>query len=160
VVDAGTGGGTDAGGGTDSGAVQSTKPFTGTYASKPVANSATAQHAAMGGPTQTPTLDCLGCHNGNGPVKFLAAGWVASAAGGTTGAADVEVGVNAGGTAYAAHTDADGYFWINPPAAGIPAGPYYPGVRNATTEMDMPTQPANTDCNSSACHGGQVIHIP
>jgi hypothetical protein len=141
--------------------VANTKPFTGTYASKPVAVSAMQNHTTNNVALQTPNLDCLGCHNGTTAAAFLAAGFVASAAGGTTGVADVEVGVNAGGTSYSAHTDTDGYFWINPPAAGIPAAPYYPGLRNATTEVDMPAPgPANTDCNSSACHGGQVLHIP
>jgi hypothetical protein len=154
------------GGTTSTGDAGTPTPFTGltAYASKPVAMSARTNHANNNVAAQTTTLDCLGCHvTGGAGVPFLAAGWVASAANGTTGAADVEVGVYSTGTssAYSAHTDTDGFFWINPPNGGA-AGPYYGGVRQAT-EVDMPTTQAVSDCNSASCHGGATpgpLHYP
>ena len=141
-------------------------PFKGlvAYVSKPVAVSARTSHANNGQAAQTPATDCLTCHKtGGAGVPFLAAGWVATAANGATGAADVEVGAYAtgtGGNAFSAHTDADGFFWINPPNGGT-TGPYCGGVRQAT-ELDMPATQTNSDCNNSSCHGGATgpIHYP
>jgi hypothetical protein len=98
---------------------------------------------------------------GGAAAPFLAAGFVATAAGGTTGAGDVEVRVYAqGGTAagYSAHTDADGFFWINPPNGGT-TGPYQAGVRNGTTTLLMPTAQSASNCQT--CHAGAtgVIHM-
>jgi hypothetical protein len=134
------------------------------YASKPVAVSAKNNHANNGVPAQTPGMDCLGCHNpaGTSPAPFLAGGFVATAANGTTGASDVEVRVWANGASqgFSVHTDEDGFFWVNPPVGGA-AGPYNAGVRNATVTDVMTPQQTAADCQSSSCHGGSQgpIHI-
>jgi hypothetical protein len=123
-------------------------------------------HAAQNPPImqQTPTLDCLACHtNGGAGVPFLAAGFVATAAGGTTGAAGAEVRVYAQGTTppgFSTHTDANGYFWINPPVGGA-TGPYQAGVRNGSGMQIMPVTQTMADCQSASCHGGGqgVVHL-
>lgn len=168
TVDAGSSG-VDAGGASDAGgsdgaAVAGFLGETTAYASKPVAVSAKTNHANNGAPAQTPGMDCLGCHNptGTSPAPFLAAGFVATAANGTTGASDVEVRVLASGAnqGFSVHTDDDGFFWVNPPVGGA-TGPYSAGVRNATVTKVMPATPAAADCMSASCHGGSQgpIHI-
>jgi hypothetical protein len=163
--DAGSAAGGEAGndgGGALAGFLGETTP----WASNLPTPTAFSAHTGAGVPQQTPTLDCLTCHvTGGAGVPFLGAGFVATAAGGTTGAADVEVRVYAtGGTpgGYSAHTDANGYFWINPPLGGT-TGPYNAGARNETDMQMMPTSQTVSDCQSSSCHGGGTvgnIHLP
>jgi hypothetical protein len=131
------------------------------YASAPVATSARTNHANHGQAAQQPTTDCLGCHGPNATVPFLAAGWVATTANGTTGAADVEVRVFATGAAaaFSAHTDTDGFFWINPPASGA-TGPYQAGARNATATNLMTAQQSTGDCQSCHAAAQGPIHVP
>jgi len=131
---------------------------------------------AANGTVPAPTLDCMTstCHGtGGAGGAFLAAGFVATAAGGTTGAADVEVRIYAnGGTpaGYSAHTDSNGYFWISPPAGATVLGPFNGGVRAGpagTLPILMQTTQGTAtstslDCQSSTCHGGTAqgnIHI-
>jgi hypothetical protein len=161
--DAGT-----SGGGADSGASEggsTASAFLGEatpWASAPIGTTALQHHAATGQAPQSATTPCLGCHTtGGSGAPFLAAGFVATAAGGTTGAGDVEVRVYAqGGTAagYSAHTDSDGFFWINPPNGGT-TGPYQAGVRDGTTTHLMPAAQASANCQT--CHAGStgVIHM-
>ena len=158
------GGSGDGGGGGDAGSTAATFLGEATpWASSPVATGALAAHSAVGQAPQSPTTPCLSCHVTGGPgAPFLAAGFVATSAGGTTGAGDVEVRVYAqGGTAagYSAHTDSDGFFWINPPNGGT-TGPYQGGVRNGTTTLLMPAAQSAANCQS--CHAGAtgVIHLP
>jgi hypothetical protein len=133
------------------------------WASSLPAQTAWQYHANAGQAQQTPTTPCLSCHTtGGAGSPFLSAGFVATAAGGTTGAADVEVRVYAtGGTpaGYSKHTDANGYYWIDPPVGGT-TGPYQAGVRDGTTTQLMPSSQATSDCQS--CHAGAtgVIHLP
>ncbi len=170
VVDSGAvaakdAGGEDAGAGEGGGTLAGFLGETTPWASNLPATTAFQSHSAAGQAQQTPTLDCLTCHVTGGPGSpFLAAGFVATAAGGTTGAADVEVRAYAtGGTpaGYSAHTDANGYFWINPPLGGT-TGPYNAGARNGTSTQMMPTSQTGSDCQSSSCHGGSQgnIHLP
>jgi hypothetical protein len=141
------------------------QPFAGlpAYASNPIAtaNSARTRHQAAGQAAQQPNTDCLGCHvtGGNG-TPFLAAGFVATAANGTTGAPDVEVAVfNATlKQAFSAHTDPDGFFWINPPNGGA-TGTFCAGARQQNQQV-MPQTETNYDCQTAACHGGNPIHYP
>ena len=163
-TDAGTTAAADGGGGDDGGATSALQPFktAGAYASNQPATSAQTSHANAGQPAQTPTTDCLTCHvTGGAAVPFLAAGFVATAANGTTGAANVQVGVyNATlATSYIASTDANGFFWMNPPNGGA-TGTFCGGVRSATQETDMPTTQTTYDCQSSSCHGANPIHSP
>jgi hypothetical protein len=127
------------------------------------------------GTVPAPTLDCMtatSCHGAGGAGgPFLAAGFVATTAGGTTGAPDVEVRVYANGATstpgYSVHTDSAGYFWIQQPAGTL--GPFNAGVRAGpagTMPMIMPAQQgaatdATLDCQTTTCHGGAtgVIHI-
>jgi hypothetical protein len=123
------------------------------------------------GTVPAPTLDCMSsaCHaTGGAGGAFLMAGFVATTAGGTTGAADVEVRIYANGATgsggYSAHTDSNGYFWLLPPATGA-AGPYNGAVRAGpagTLPLTMPAQQgtatsANLDCQSASCHGGTTV---
>jgi hypothetical protein len=123
------------------------------------------------GTVVSPTLDCMSslCHaTGGAGGAFLMAGFVATTAGGTTGAADVEVRIYANGTpgsgGYSAHTDSAGYFWLLPPATGAD-GPYNGGVRagpTGTTPLTMPAQQGTAtstqlDCQSASCHGGTTV---
>jgi hypothetical protein len=156
----------DAGGGEGGGALPGFLGETTAYASNLPAVTAFASHTGAGVAQQTPTLDCLSCHvTGGAGVPFLAAGFVATTAGGTTGAADVEVRVYAnGGSAagYSANSDANGYFWINPPLGGT-TGPYNAGARNASATQIMPTSQTASDCQNASCHGGSTvgnIHLP
>jgi hypothetical protein len=113
----------------------------------------------------TPTTDCMTCHVTGGTASpFLAAGFVASTPGGTTGAANVEVRVYAQGSdaGVSGYTDSNGYFWINPPIGGL-TGPYNAALRNATSMTPMPAAQTTIDCQSSSCHGGTAdgnIHFP
>ena len=169
VVDAGGGGGavdSGGGGGNDAGTSGTASTFLGEatpWASNSPAQTAKEHHAAVGQAPQTSGTPCLGCHvTGGSGAPFLAAGFVATSAGGTTGASDVEVRVYAqGGTAagYSAHTDTDGFFWINPPVGGT-TGPYQAGARDGTTTQLMPAAQTAADCQS--CHAGAtgVIHLP
>jgi hypothetical protein len=122
---------------------------------------AAAAHAGAGQAAQTPTLDCMAaCHAAGGAGgQFLFAGFVATTAGGTTGAAGVEVRAYNGTTGYSAYTDTNGYFWMLPPTT-LPNGPFNMGARNATTTDLMPSSQTTIDCQS--CHGGGtgVIHVP
>ena len=128
------------------------------------------------GTVPAPTLDCmtLTCHGtGGAGGTFLAAGFVATTAGGTTGAADVEVRLYAtGGTpsGVSAHTDSNGYFWMLPSVGTTLAGPFNAGVRAGpagTLPVLMPAAQGTAtstqlDCQSSTCHGGTAtgnIHI-
>jgi hypothetical protein len=130
------------------------------------ATTAYVYHQGAGQPQQTPGLDCMQtCHIAGGAGgAFVMAGWVATTAGGTTGAADVEVRAYASGTAAgaSAHTDANGFFWLLPPATGAPTGSFNGGARNGTTTQLMPNAQTNYDCNNSGCHGGTAgpIHLP
>jgi hypothetical protein len=127
-----------------------------------------AQSMATGTVVQpTPTLDCMAtCHVAGGTAPpYLAAGFVATTPGGTTGASNVEVRVYAAGSdaGISAYTDVNGYFWINPPIGGL-TGPYNAGVRGGTgTPTIMPAAQTTIDCQSSSCHGGTAdgnIHCP
>ncbi len=162
-AEAGEGG---SGGGGDGGALAGFLGETAAWATNLPTPTAFQAHTTAGQAQQTPQLDCLLCHGAAGPGSpFLAAGFVATAPNGTTGAADVEVRVYAAGGAangYSAHTDANGYFWINPPVAGT-TGPYSAGLRSKTTTTLMPVTQTMTDCQSSSCHGGAtpgVLHSP
>jgi hypothetical protein len=101
------------------------------------------------------------CHAaGGGGGQFVMAGFVATAAGGTTGAAGVEVRILAGTTGYSAYTDTNGYFWLLPAAAGAPTGSFNGGARNATTTNLMPNAQTAYDCQSCHAGGTGVIHVP
>jgi hypothetical protein len=101
------------------------------------------------------------CHAAGGAGgQFVMAGFVATAAGGTTGASGVEVRILAGTTGYSAYTDANGYFWLSAPATGAPTGSFNGGARNATATQIMPSAQTTYDCQSSACHGTTVLHLP
>jgi hypothetical protein len=174
-VDAGGGGGDAAAAGGDGGATGEGVGFLGETtpwaANQPTA---TAQSQMGTTTTLTPTSSCMTattCHGAGGAGgPFLAGGFVATAAGGTTGAADVEVRVyaNGGGGGYSGYTDANGYFFITQPTGSL--GPFNAGVRAGpagTAPMTMPSpQGASTDatldCESASCHGGATtgpIHI-
>jgi len=131
------------------------------FKSVPPPQTAAAAHSGAGQAAQTPTLDCMAaCHAAGGAGgQFLFAGFVATAAAGTTGAAGVEVRAYNGTTGYSAYTDTNGYFWMLPPTT-LPTGPFNMGARNAATTDLMPTSQTTIDCQS--CHGGAtgVIHVP
>jgi hypothetical protein len=154
------GGGADAGageGGAAAGFLGETTPF----ATVAPPQTAAAAHQAAGQAAQTPTLDCMSaCHAAGGPGgQFLFAGWVATQASGTVGAAGVEIRAYNGTTGLSAYSDTNGYFWMLPPNT-VPTGPFNMGARNATTTNLMPGAQATIDCQS--CHGGATgpIHVP
>ena len=165
----GGGGGGDGGGATggDAGAATGPSSFLGEatpWVSAPVAVSARTRHADVGQIRQAPTTVCLECHGGASIAKtFLAGGFVATKANGSVGASDVEVRLVDKGTGdvYTAHTDADGFFWITPPDAGV-TGPFNAGCRDGTDTSVMISQPPNADCQTTSCHGGTtgVVHLP
>jgi hypothetical protein len=101
------------------------------------------------------------CHaTGGAGSAFIMAGFVATAAGGTTGAAGVEVRILAGTTGVSTYTDANGYFWMLPEAAGGPTGSYNGGARDGTTTNLMPNAQTAYDCQSCHAGGTGVIHVP
>jgi hypothetical protein len=110
------------------------------------------------GTVPAPTMDCMtaSCHGtGGAGGAFLFAGFVATTAGGTTGAPGIEVRVydNGAGKGYSAYTDTNGYFWMLPPNGGT-TGPYNAGIRCATGTGLMTAQQTAIDCDNSSCHGG------
>ena len=103
--------------------------------------------------------DCLSCHE-NGSTQrpeFIFAGTVYEADG-TTPAANVEVGVFAGGQMYTAYSAANGNFWVEGDNNTI-TGPEWNAsvirIRNADGERTMPSNEARgNDCN--LCHQSGV----
>jgi hypothetical protein len=97
-----------------------------------------------------------GCHAENG-YKYGFAGTVyATANGGASVGAGVEVAVAGVGSAY---TDADGNFWFAGPTP--PAGSRT-GVRDAFSKAIMADAlegSAGAQCNSGACHGQSTMRI-
>jgi hypothetical protein len=132
------------------------------FANVPPAQTAAQAHQGAGQAVQTPTLDCMAsCHAAGGAGgQFLFAGFMATAANGTTGAAGVEVRAYNGTAGFSAYTDTNGYFWMLPPVT-LPTGPFNMGARNATTTNLMPAAQTTIDCQNSGCHGGgNPIHVP
>ena len=166
-VDSGIGAGTtdpsDSGAGGEASGAAAFLGETTPYASQPIAVTALQHHQSAGQPAQTPTLNCLGCHGPGGVgVQFLAAGFLATQANGTNGAADVEVRIWSTATSAGAsnHSDSDGYYWIKPGAGAVTA-PFQAGIRDATHQVLMPTDASGGGCNGSSCHGGGqgAVHI-
>jgi hypothetical protein len=153
----------DSGAAADSGGATTFLGDPNPYASKPPAATARERHAATGQAPQPITSECLTCHGPNGVgVQFIAAGFIATQPQGKIGAADVEVRVwsKASQTGVTTHTDADGFFWIKPPADAV-AAPFQAGVRSATTQKIMPIQAPGGACGGSSCHGGGqgAVHL-
>jgi hypothetical protein len=117
------------------------------YASAPVARTASAAHAAKA-VTVPAKAACLSCHKdaAKAPV-FAFAGTIFADEGGAKGASDVEVRITDGkGKSLAAHSDADGNFWL--PGAAL-ASTVHAGARSGAKTALMSVD-VSGDCND--CH--------
>lgn len=132
----------------------------GAYASQQPATSAAMTHSNKGvGVVPDKDAACLSCHkNGGSGTAFLFAGTAFLDKAGTMVAADHEIRVrsSADGTAYIAHSDADGNFWFK---LAIPAN-FYPastGLRDSAKSSLMTGAINGGDCNS--CHNGNGTDV-
>jgi hypothetical protein len=136
------------GGGSGGGAVD----FWGGATWAPAGVSNPAQH------DNTLGSNCGSCHEPtlttSGPAGLLFGGTVYGADG-TTGAADVEVGVSDGTSAVYTHTAANGIFWVLADGTTrIDWSTATVRVRNGNGERIKPAgQAAGAGCNGSSCHG-------
>ncbi|MBI4953320.1 MAG: hypothetical protein HY908_14910 [Myxococcales bacterium] len=109
--------------------------------------------------------NCMNCHTGGGAAPQWIFGGTVYEAGGTVGAANVQVGLLAaapgGAVLYTTYSATNGNFWIDAAAAGNPTIDWATaevGMRNANGEVLMAGVPAAT-CNG--CHtGGNVLIEP
>jgi cytochrome c553 len=146
--------------GTDTSVATTAFTGAGAYASQQPATSAAMSHSNKGvGVVPNKDAACLTCHKngGNGPV-FLFAGTAFLDKAGTMVAADKEIRVRskADGTAYIAHSDADGNFWFK---LAIPAN-FYPastGIRDGAKSSLMTGAITAGDCNG--CHNGSGTDV-
>ena len=120
---------------------------------------AAQQHAQKGGPTLSPTLDCLSCHDGGRAKAAAYAGYVAVGSDGGASAALVSFG------ALDVTADADGYFW-HAAAGGAPTDLGAAKVTGGAATATMAEQ-ARGSCNdpTANCHGAGLgkqgsIHLP
>ncbi|MBI3206095.1 MAG: hypothetical protein HYZ29_31455 [Myxococcales bacterium] len=101
-------------------------------------------------------MECINCHKAGGAAagKNWLFGGVVFEAGGTNGAAKVEIGVKDGSTFHYACTDGKGVFFVD--AAGTTAPNWATAeirMRSATGDKPMNTKSAQAaTCNSSSCH--------
>lgn len=149
--------GLPADGGADSSGATTAFTGAGAYASQQPGTSAKTTHANKGvGVVPNKDAACLTCHkNGGAGPTFLFAGTAFLDKAGTMVAADKEIRVRskADGTAYLAHSDADGNFWLK---LAVPAG-FYPalsGIRDGAKTSLMTGALNDGDCNG--CHNGVV----
>jgi hypothetical protein len=123
------------------------------YASAPIARTAAAAHAAKGVPAPDNKAACLSCHKAGGKAAaFTFAGTIYETDAATKGASDVEVRVkDAKGGSFAAHSDADGNFWL----AGSALGPsVHAGARTSAKTSVMGVDITGGDCND--CHDAKL----
>ena len=124
-----------------------------------------ANNANHGGGGNPPSHDCFTCHvagGGGAGQEMQVAGYIGNGAGAPVAKAEVRVAdaqgnaILQGGPIY---TDANGYFHLL--GTALAGGPYYVGVRTATSVGMVGTISAG-GCGAQACHGGTQgdIHVP
>jgi hypothetical protein len=103
------------------------------------------------------TTDCMSCHAGGGPKKFLTGGVVYQTKAANTKAANVEVWITDGATKFKVNTDTDGAFWFVPGAGGAPAT-LPAAAKTSIRGSDGKIVPMGNlgvggkGCNDGACH--------